>query len=213
MSQQHGANPQQVTGYQIGDVVNGHVFTGSAWVPLAQPTSPVGAPLPGAPHPEPARVVNAFSPAASSRWGTPGVGPVLAHVPVKQGMARGTKVALAVLGLVVGGVFVLMVASAIVIPVFLNQREGGYQAAVQSDLRDAATAAETYWAASGTPPVDAQVLDDYGWSPGPGVSIFLAASTPDGYCLEGRHMSLPGQVWSFASARGLAEGPCFQPRP
>ena len=102
--------------YQIGDVVNGHLFTGSAWVPLAQPTSHVGVPLPGAPHPEPARVVSAVSPAVSSRWGTPGVGRVSAHVPVKQGMAGSTKVALAVLGLV-GGMFVLMVASAIVIPV------------------------------------------------------------------------------------------------
>lgn len=208
MSNQHGVNPQQVPVHQVGDVVNGHVFTGAAWVPVAQQPSPLGTPFPGAPHAEPTRAVTPISPAASSRLGTPGVPPVYTRVPVKQGMATSTKVALAVLGLVVG-VFVLGLAAAIAIPVFLNSSTKGHQAAVQSDLRDAATAAETYWTMNGTPPVDAQVLDDYGWAPGTGVTIMLAASGPEGYCLEGTHVDLPGLVWSYNSSTGLMGGSCF----
>jgi type IV pilus assembly protein PilA len=117
-------------------------------------------------------------------------------------------VALAVLGLVVG-VFVLGFVAAIAIPVFLNSSAKGYEAAVHSDLRDAATAAETYWTTNGIPPADAQVLDDFGWAPGSGVTIMLAASGPEGYCLEGTHVNLPGDVWRYDSGAGLAEGSCF----
>lgn len=190
MSNQQGVNPQPATGYQVGDVVNGHVFTGAAWVPVAQRTSQAGSPAAGLRHAEP------------NQFATP------VSAPVKQGMATSTKVALAVLGLVVG-VFGLGLAAAIAIPVFLNSSMKGYEAAVQSDLRDAATAAETHWTTNGIPPVDAQVLDDFGWAPGTGVTIMLAASGPEGYCLEGTHANLPGKVWRYDSGTGLAEASCF----
>lgn len=95
----------------------------------------------------------------------------------------------------------------ITIPVFLNQSGRGAQAAVKSDLRNAATAAEAYWTMTGTPPVDAQVLDDYGWLPAAGVTLTLVSSSPAGYCLEGAHVDLPGSTWHYDSPGGLGEGP------
>lgn len=90
---------------------------------------------------------------------------------------------------------------------FLNQSGRGAQAAVKSDLRNAATAAEAYWTMTGTPPVDAQVLDDYGWLPAAGVTLTLVSSSPAGYCLEGAHVDLPGSTWHYDSPGGLGEGP------
>jgi type IV pilus assembly protein PilA len=208
MSSQQDSSPQQAPSYRVGDVVNEHVFTGVAWVPVAHFAPQFGTPVAEGSGAEPIRPAAPASAAAQSRLVPSRVQPVYAGAPVKPGMALSTKVVLAVLGLVVG-VFVLGIAAAIAIPVFLNSSNKGYEAAVQSDLRNAATAAETYWTTNGTPPVDAQVLDDYGWFPAVGVTIMLAASSPGGYCLEGTHANLPGLVWSFASDTGLAEGACF----
>ena len=207
MATHTGSSPEQAPSYRVGDVVNGHVFTGVAWVPVGHATSEFGTPAPGGSRAEPFRPGPPVS-AGKPRLRNSQVQPEYAGAPVKPGMALSTKVALAVLGLVVG-FFALGIAAAVAIPVFLNSSDRGYEAAVKSDLRDAATAAETYWAMSGTPPVDAQVLDDYGWFPATGVTIMLAASGPGGYCLEGQHANLPGQVWSYASDTGLAEGACF----
>ena len=41
-------------------------------------------------------------------------------------------------------IIIIGILAAIAIPVFLNQRQKGWEAAVQSDLRNAATAQETY---------------------------------------------------------------------
>lgn len=127
--------------------------------------------------------------------------------PVRPGMATSTKLVLLVLGLV-GGMVGLGVVAAIAIPVYLNSRAGQWETVLQDDLRHAAAAADTHWSMTGAPPVDAQVLDDYGWSPAPGVSIMLAPGGPDGYCVAGMHDDLPGQVWHYAPTSGLAVGPC-----
>ena len=41
-------------------------------------------------------------------------------------------------------IIIIGILAAIAIPVFLNQRQKGYDAAIKSDLRNAATAEETY---------------------------------------------------------------------
>ena len=47
-------------------------------------------------------------------------------------------------------IIIIGILAAIAIPVFLNQRQKGWDAAVQSDLRNAATAQET-WLTEGNP--------------------------------------------------------------
>jgi type IV pilus assembly protein PilA len=41
-------------------------------------------------------------------------------------------------------IIIIGILAAIAIPVFLNQRQKGYDAGIKSDLRNAATAEETY---------------------------------------------------------------------
>jgi type IV pilus assembly protein PilA len=47
-------------------------------------------------------------------------------------------------------IIIIGILAAIAIPVFLNQRRKGWDAAVQSDLKNAATAMETYLTEEGT---------------------------------------------------------------
>src|SRR5437667_2749577 len=70
-------------------------------------------------------------------------------------------------------IIIIGILAAIAIPVFLNQRQKGYDAQAKSDLRNAATAEETYLtdnptgyiacdASAGTNPCGT-VLKSYGW--------------------------------------------------
>ena len=48
-------------------------------------------------------------------------------------------------------IIIIGILAAIAIPVFLNQRQKGWEAAVKSDLRNAATAQETYLTENAAP--------------------------------------------------------------
>lgn len=195
MFNQHHSDPQRaVPGYRVGDVVNGHVFTGTAWVPVAQSTAAAGPAVPA-------------TPADMPRPGPREAQPLYRPAPVKAGMSAGVTI-LVVIGGAFGVLVLLGLVASIAIPVFLNQSGRAAQSTVESDLREAAGAAETHWSMTGTPPVDAQVLDDYGWSPAAGVTITLVSSSPAGYCLEGAHVDLPGSTWHYDFTGGLGEGRC-----
>ena len=58
-------------------------------------------------------------------------------------MSTGAKVGIGI-AIGISGFLVIAILAAIAIPVFLNQRQKGWDAAVQSDLRNAATAQETF---------------------------------------------------------------------
>jgi type IV pilus assembly protein PilA len=115
-------------------------------------------------------------------------------------------------------VLIIAILAAIAIPVFLNQRKKAYMADVQSSLRNAATAAESY-ATSNTPPgsyagfeastdfTDVRIsAPEQSW---------VDASTSDsvtGYCLTITDTRLAGDTWEnghFDSLVGKPEsGTC-----
>ena len=95
-------------------------------------------------------------------------------------------------------VIIIGILAAIAIPAFLNQRERARRAAVQSDLRNAAVEAETYFTDEGTY-VGFALPANFNESDGVGVTVEAAAATT--FCLEGTHVGLPtGEVWSYNSA-------------
>lgn len=87
-------------------------------------------------------------------------------------------------------VVIIGALAAIAIPTFVALRERGFQAAVESDLRNAALAMFTVAATENRFPV-AGVLT-FPVSRGVTVSIALPAAADDGseFCLEGRHAQL-----------------------
>ena len=93
---------------------------------------------------------------------------------------------------------IIAVLAGIAIPAFLQQRERGWDIAVRADLRNAATAEETYLAShepSAFAATDAE-LRTAGFRPSPGGNYFggifgmtVAAQGAQSYCLTARSMS------------------------
>jgi type IV pilus assembly protein PilA len=106
-------------------------------------------------------------------------------------------------------IIIIGILAAIAIPVFLNQRSKGWDAAVQSDLRNAATAQET-WLTEGNPGTyTAQVSDlqtsGFKYSAGGNYTTGTAAMTAIangglGYCMHA--VSQSGRVFFYDSVSG-----------
>ena len=105
-------------------------------------------------------------------------------------------------------IIIIGILAAIAIPVFLNQRKKGYDAGVKSDLRNAATAEETYLtdnnaytksqAALSTAGFKSSSSGDY--SGGSTALTILLDGTNSGYCISG--VSASGTTWFYASENG-----------
>ena len=94
-------------------------------------------------------------------------------------------------------VIIIGILAAIAIPAFLSQREAGYRAALQSDLRNIAVEAEGYFH------TNADSYDGFETSPlftgfanSPGVVMTLAAadSNPTSYCIQAVRNTLTWRV-------------------
>lgn len=113
-------------------------------------------------------------------------------------------------------IIVIAVLAAIAIPVFLNQRQKGYAAQVQSALKDAATAVEAYGADNegdysgleGEPDL-AAALDENGFAVPDWAAAFDVVATNDNYCIEIRHGTASASTgWrraTYFSDRGVPE--------
>jgi type IV pilus assembly protein PilA len=121
-------------------------------------------------------------------------------------------------------IIIIGILAAIAIPVFLNQRKKGYDSAVKSDLRNAATAEETYLTDNGVYTDSMSDLTDttvgFKYSAGSnydgGVTAVITPEFVDssdaaaptvknqGYCLEATSAS--GTVWSYDSIKGGLQG-------
>ena len=116
-------------------------------------------------------------------------------------------------------IIIIGILAAIAIPVFLNQRQKGWEAAVKSDLRNAATAQETYLTESNSYLAgDVAALSGMGfkYSDAKNYSAsgaVITALTLDNrkYCLNATAAS--GKSFNYSSPDGLKDGVCVQPVP
>ena len=114
-------------------------------------------------------------------------------------------------------IIVIGILAAIAIPVFLNQRKKGVEASIKSDLKNAATAIETYTADNPswvqntqTQDLVAQMVTDYKPSPGnyihlrgvPGASGVDVASAATGYCIVGYNETDMADFFLYDSRQG-----------
>lgn len=126
-------------------------------------------------------------------------------------------------------IIIIGILAAIAIPVFLNQRSKGWDSAVKADLRNAATAQETWLTDKGTynteTPASAAVvstgtpiehLGDVGFKYSTAsnysantAAITVAANGNQSYCLSA--LSASGKTFSYSSPAGLVEGACPTP--
>lgn len=107
-------------------------------------------------------------------------------------------------------VIIIGILAAIAIPVFLNQRQRAWVASVESDLKNAAIAAET-WATDnngdytgleiGTGSVSD--LEELGYKPTDGVDLSVTAADGEHFVLSAEHENLDGRTWSYDSNEGV----------
>ena len=99
---------------------------------------------------------------------------------------------------------IIGILAAIAIPQFTAYRQRSFNAAMQSDLRNAATAQEAYYTDG---QVYTQTLGDLtqrGYTPSANVTVSVTAATSQGYTMSGTHTSGtttwnlvgPGSSWT-----------------
>jgi type IV pilus assembly protein PilA len=102
---------------------------------------------------------------------------------------------------------IIGILAAIAIPTFLRQRELGWRAAVKTDLRNAAVAAESYATNNNGiyTGMNGASLTSAGFNLTQGTTVTpKVAADGRSYCLEGTHVQLPGETFAFQSTVGVA---------
>ena len=122
-------------------------------------------------------------------------------------------------------IIIIGILAAIAIPVFLNQRKKGWDAAIKSDLKNLATSEETYLTETGHYTATVTNLTDWKQSAasnydttataptvpkmydGTNAVVTVDASATGGYCLQATSAS--GNIFKYNSTTGgLAVGAC-----
>ena len=108
-------------------------------------------------------------------------------------------------------IIIIGILAAIAIPVFLNQRKKGWDAAVQADLRNSVTAQETYLTTNGAYSSQSPVAGEltgvgFKYSDGANyqggtAAIDVTATAGTSYCMLAQSAS--GDYFSFGSTTGL----------
>ena len=113
-------------------------------------------------------------------------------------------------------VIIIGILAAIAIPTFLNQRVRGWEAAAQSDLRNAAVAAESFATGNngayqvGAVPVTVAQLTNEGFNRSAAVNFVVSGADNDSYCFTanntngGRFYRLDSNVGTVTSAATAA---------
>jgi type IV pilus assembly protein PilA len=109
-------------------------------------------------------------------------------------------------------IIIIGILAAIAIPVFLNQRQKGYDAQAKSDLRNLATAEETYltdnptsYRTSTAPGTDTELATNDGFKQSSTTKVGVIANGSSGYCSAA--LSQSGKYfWYDSQAGGLFNG-------
>jgi type IV pilus assembly protein PilA len=105
-------------------------------------------------------------------------------------------------------VAIIGILAAIAIPQFAAYRKRGYEATARSDLKNAATSEEAYFAqtqtyksgalTSGTPP---------GYNKSADISSIQSAVGTNTFLITATHSNCAGVSWTYSSVSGISTGP------
>ena len=100
------------------------------------------------------------------------------------------------------------ILAAIAIPQFAAYRKRGYEAALKSDLRNAATAEEAYFAQVQTYKAGALVSSTpAGYNQSADISNMQAAVGTNTFQLTATHSNCVGISWTYSNSTGVTTGP------
>jgi type IV pilus assembly protein PilA len=105
-------------------------------------------------------------------------------------------------------VAIIGILAAIAIPQFATYRRRGYEAAIKADLRNAASAQESYYANAFTYKSGILTSNLTGFNPTPTVGVTSGGGSST-YEITATHQNCVATVWTFSSATGqVTGGPC-----
>ena len=99
-------------------------------------------------------------------------------------------------------ILIIAILAAIAIPVFLRQREKGWRSQMESALKNAATAQESYLTTSTAYTNNTGLLASEGFKSAPDVRISVATATSTRYCMQATHTSLTTVTYFYDSDSG-----------
>ena len=106
-------------------------------------------------------------------------------------------------------IIIIAILAAIAFQVFLDQRKKGYDAQVKSDLRNAATAEETYLAGNPTSYTTTQsALIAVDWKTTTGNTFVFAIDTSNAFCVVG-HSPNSSNYFVYDSGAGGLDGTAY----
>jgi type IV pilus assembly protein PilA len=98
-------------------------------------------------------------------------------------------------------IIIIGILAAIAIPMYLSQRQKGWNANAQSDLRNAAVAQESYFTDNASYTTLVSDLQNNGFNPSANVTLTIISASSTAYCMSARHNS-GGDTWYMSSATG-----------
>jgi len=102
-------------------------------------------------------------------------------------------------------ILIIAILAAIAIPVFLRQREKGWRSQMESALKNAATAQESFLTTSTAYTADTGQLASEGLKAAPDVTIAVVnsgATLNTRYCMRATHTSLTSVTYCYSSDTG-----------
>ncbi|HWL65006.1 MAG TPA: prepilin-type N-terminal cleavage/methylation domain-containing protein [Actinomycetota bacterium] len=99
-------------------------------------------------------------------------------------------------------ILIIAILAAIAIPVFLRQREKGWRSQMESALKNAATAQESYLTANTAYAAAVSDLSNEGLKTAPDVSMAIFANSGTHYCMRATHSSLTSVTYYYSSNSG-----------
>ena len=104
-------------------------------------------------------------------------------------------------------VIIIGILAAIAIPAFLNQRERAWRAAMQSDLRNLAVEAETFFTDGQTYAdfEESDAFDEFDTSAGVVITAATSEFEAGTYCIGATHENM-GETWTITPGNNI-EGP------
>ncbi len=99
-------------------------------------------------------------------------------------------------------IVIIVILTLIAIPVYIIQREKGWDANVQSDLHNAVVSETTYYHDADTYTSQLSDLLDVGFKNSSKVTVTIQSANSEGFCIEAYHDANPGKVWYVDSGVG-----------
>ena len=102
-------------------------------------------------------------------------------------------------------IIIIGILAAIAIPTFLNQRKKGWDAAMKSALKNAATAQESYFTDNSAYGSLTQIQAE-GFNSTENVTVTITGAGTQTYCMSATHSSYSGRTWYLGNGTGTNAG-------